>query len=230
MNAQHILYVEDDEDIRDTMRMLLEQEGYAVTTASTAEAALNELARTRFDLLLTDYQLPVEDASWLLRTAEARDLLGDTPVIILSGAYDPTGLDGRRLIQKPVSQEVLFAAFEDVMPRRTPAPRAPVGGEVVLRLTLYVSGTSPASRRAEHNLALALRGVDATRVEVSVRDITSAAEEWATSAEEDRVIVIPTLVRRGPLPKVWVAGDLSKVDQVRDAVVPPSLLAEAVLA
>jgi CheY-like chemotaxis protein len=42
-----LLYVEDDEDIRDTMTMLLEHEGYHVLAVSTAEEALDELGRNR---------------------------------------------------------------------------------------------------------------------------------------------------------------------------------------
>ena len=225
MTAQHVLYVEDDEDIRDTMTMLLEYEGYHVTATSTAEAALEALARTKFDLLLTDYQLPGENAAWLLATADERGLLGDTPVIVLSGAYDPPDLDGRRLLRKPVRQEVLFAAFDDVMPKPAPtASGAASRGAVELRLTLYVSGASAASRKAVRNLGLVLRGVDPSRVELVVHDISTDEPTWAAAAEEDRIVVIPTLVRYAPLPKVWVAGDLSATDQVRDAVVPPSLL------
>lgn len=225
MVAQRILYVEDDEDIRDTVTMLLEQEGYHLTATATAEDALAALARSRFDLLLTDHQLPGENGAWLIRTAAERGLLGDTPVIVLSGAYDPPDLGGRRLLRKPVRQEVLFAAIEDVMPRRAP-DRPPPGprGDVVLRLTLYVSGPSAASRKAERNLGLALRGVDPAQVEVTVHDLSTDEASWTAAVEEDRIVVIPTLVRHGPLPKIWVAGDLSATEQVRDVVVPPSLL------
>lgn len=224
MTPQRILFVEDDEDIRDTMTMLLEHEGYDVAAVATAEAALAALARETFELLLTDYQLPSHDASWLIRTATARGLLGETPVIIISGAYDPADIEGRRLIQKPVSQEALFAAFDEVMPARPSAPRARATGDAELRLVLYISGASASSRKALRNLGLVLQGVDPARVEVVTHDISSGEGGWAAAAEEDRVVVMPTLVRRSPLPKVWVAGDLSRVEDVRDAVVPLSLL------
>lgn len=227
MADQRILYVEDDEDIRETMTMLLEREGYVVTAVANAEAALDALGAGAFELLLTDYSLPGENAAWLLRTAEERGTLGDTPVIVLSGAYDPTGIEGRRLIRKPVRQEDLFRAFDEVMPLRVAPSRTPVPrhrGEPELRLALYVSGDSTVSSKAQRNLALVLRGVDRARVELVVHDIAGPDQGWTRAAEEDRVVVIPTLVRHRPLPKVWVAGDLSTVDDVRAAVVPPSLL------
>jgi CheY-like chemotaxis protein len=226
MAAARILYVEDDEDIRDTMTMLLEHEGYQVTAVATAERALEALARSRYDLLLTDYQLPAEHAPWLIRTATLRGHLGDTPVIVLSGAHDPSGIDGHRLIRKPVSQESLFAAFDEMMPARPSAPRpwpTSSGVGVELRLILYVSGRSPASRKAQRNVAQVVRDLDPDRIELVTHDITAPDRAWVHAAEEDRVVVTPTLVRRAPLPKVWIAGDLSAVDRVRDAIVPPDL-------
>jgi CheY-like chemotaxis protein len=230
MQPARILYVEDDDDIRDTMTMLLEHEGYAVTCVQNAEDALRVLGRDRFDLLLTDYQLPAGNADWLIDTATERGHLGATPVIVLSGAHDPHGVEGHRLIRKPVSQEALFAAFDAVMPDRgTPAPApapapAPRPIDADLRLVLYVSGASPASRKAQRNLDRVLRDVDPARVELVVHDIAGGGRDWASAAEEDRVVVTPTLVRRAPLPKVWIAGDLSSVDVVRDAVIPPLML------
>lgn len=225
MNPARILYVEDDEDIRDTLAMLLEHEGYRVTALPDAEAALDALGKAKFDLLLTDYQLPGRNAAWLLETARRRELLDGLPVIVLSGAHEPAGIDGHRLLRKPVSQETLLAAFDAAMPERAepaPSPRS-VATDADLRVVLYVDGTSPASRKARRNLAHVLAGVDERRVDVTVHDI-SAGRAWVTAAEEDRVVVVPMLVRRWPLPRVCIAGDLSSVDVVRDAIVPPILL------
>src|SRR5687767_7614148 len=98
MTRHRILYVEDDFDVRETMTMLLEQEGYGVTAVPTAEAALEELRRGGYDLLLTDYQLPGANADWLIRSAIGQGSLGATQVIVLSGADDPEGIDGYRFL------------------------------------------------------------------------------------------------------------------------------------
>lgn len=224
MMPNRILYVEDDADVRDTMTMLLAHEGYHVTSVTSAEAALDELGRDAYDLLLTDFQLPGENAAWLIRSAIAQGRLGAIPVIVLSGAEDPEGIDGYRFLRKPISQEALLSAFEAVVPQRVSETIARPSRDAELRLRLYVSGTSHTSRRAKRNLALALHGIDDARVEIVVHDIIADDRSWEGPAEEDRVVVTPTLVRRSPGPRVWIAGDLSNVEVVREAVVPPSML------
>ncbi len=226
MDPARILYVEDDEDIRDTLTMLLEHEGYQVTALPDAALAIEELARSRFDLLLTDFQLPDRDAAWLIRTATERGVLADTPVIVLSGAHEPGGIEGYRFLHKPVSQEALLAAFDDAMPRRaTPTSARPrVVTDTALRLVLYVSGDAPSARAARRNLLRVLGDVAPERVDVTVHDI-SAGRSWVSAAEQDRVVVVPTLVRRWPPPRVCIAGDLSDVDRVRAAVLPAELVA-----
>jgi CheY-like chemotaxis protein len=223
MTPHRILYVEDDPDVRDTMSMLLSHEGYAVTAVPTAEAALEELRQSRYDLLLTDYQLPGANADWLIRTAIEQCSLGATQVIVLSGADDPEGIDGYRFLRKPIGQEALLAAFEAVMPEPREEPAPPRREQADLRLRLYVSGTSQVSRKARRNLALALQGVDEARVDVVVHDLAGADRGWEAPANEDRVVVVPTLVRVAPMPRVWIAGDLSQIEVVREAILPPAM-------
>jgi CheY-like chemotaxis protein len=56
----HILVVEDDQDLRDTLTEALEQEGYAVTPARDGAEALSQLKSLRQppDLILLDLQMP----------------------------------------------------------------------------------------------------------------------------------------------------------------------------
>src|SRR5687767_6691211 len=98
MPATRILYVEDDEDVRETLKLLLEHEGYDVTAVVDAESAIEELARSKYALLLTDFQLPNGNADWLVRHANERGLLQQTPAVVLSGAHDPPGVDGHRFL------------------------------------------------------------------------------------------------------------------------------------
>jgi CheY-like chemotaxis protein len=223
MPTTRILYVEDDEDVRDTMTMLLEHEGYQVTAVPRATRALDELARARFDLLLTDYRLPDHPAPWLIRRAEEQGCLGTTPILVLTAEDHPQGLDGHRCLRKPVSQEALLAAFDRVMaPRGAPAAAA-VPREAALRLVLYVSGEAHSSQRARRNLRRVLDGVAEDAVEVVVHDVGGTDRAWEASTEADRIVVLPTLVRHAPAPKLWIAGDLSEVERVREAILPPAL-------
>jgi CheY-like chemotaxis protein len=55
-----VLLVENDADVRELLMALLTRAGYRVTAAADGEAAWNLLlARRDFDLVLTDYELPV---------------------------------------------------------------------------------------------------------------------------------------------------------------------------
>jgi DNA-binding response OmpR family regulator len=219
--AARILYVEDDEDVRETMTMLLEHEGYRVSAVPTAEAALDQLSKFRFDLLLTDFQLPQENAAWLIREASAAGTLGETPVIILSAAADPHEVAGYRFLRKPIGQEALLAAFEAAMPKHARVPHT-VTLETELRLVLYISAKSQASRMARRNLSQALQGVDERRVHLTVHDVDGPDRGWEDGVEEDRIVVLPTLVRQSPQPRVWIAGDLSDIELVRDTLIPAS--------
>ncbi|HEY0411497.1 MAG TPA: response regulator transcription factor [Candidatus Dormibacteraeota bacterium] len=58
MSAKRILVVEDEENIRDTLRYNLVKEGYRVDEARTGPEALSEARRVRPDLILLDLMLP----------------------------------------------------------------------------------------------------------------------------------------------------------------------------
>lgn len=214
-----ILYVEDDRDVRAMLKELLEAEGYDVTACATAEEAIVELERRRYPLCLTDYNLPERNADWLVRVAAQRGLLETTAVIVLSGAVDPRGIDGHPFLQKPVDIEQLLSTIDHALSgrleARAAAPVAAPAGEGVT-LKLYFAGTSRESKRAVRNLRRALRQFDESRITLEIHDI---AEDNATRAlDEDRIVVTPTLVRKHPLPKLWILGDLSAPGVVEDMI------------
>jgi CheY-like chemotaxis protein len=89
MPQTRILYVEDNEDLRDSIAMVLEEEpGYAVTVCSTGEEGLELLAQHDCDILITDVGLPglsgVELAQRVLARRPAQRVL-------LCSGYDMGG-------------------------------------------------------------------------------------------------------------------------------------------
>jgi len=83
MSKPHILIVDDESSIRDTLQDILEDEGYAVTTAANAELAQAALQAASFDLILLDIWMPDVDGITLLRDIRQR---GNTcPVVMISG-------------------------------------------------------------------------------------------------------------------------------------------------
>src|SRR4051812_544620 len=80
---QSILLVDDEKNIRRTLRMVLEGEGYSVVEAESAEEGLKLLEAEPVDLGIFDIRLPGMDGLGLL--VKARELWRDLPIIMISG-------------------------------------------------------------------------------------------------------------------------------------------------
>lgn len=78
-----ILVVDDERIIREVVAAGLERRGHTVTVASSGEEALQHLATTRFDILLTDVVMPGMDGLTLAQAALAHQ--PDVRVLFMSG-------------------------------------------------------------------------------------------------------------------------------------------------
>jgi CheY-like chemotaxis protein len=109
-----ILIVEDDEPVRDAMREILEEEGYAITCAINGEEALRVLAEDPPPrLILLDLMMPVMNGWELLRALRASATLAGIPVVVLSslsGAETPAGVPA---VKKPISVQALLRLVEE---------------------------------------------------------------------------------------------------------------------
>jgi putative two-component system response regulator len=88
-DAQTILIVEDDETDRLIVRLFLEQAGYRVLEANSAESGLELCNRTRPDLLLIDGLLPRMNGFQMCRALRAIPEYRDSPILVLSGLEEP---------------------------------------------------------------------------------------------------------------------------------------------
>jgi circadian clock protein KaiB len=84
----------------------------------------------------------------------------------------------------------------------------------VLVLTLYVNGTSARSAAALINLQRICEQELAGRVELTVVDIRSDPK----ALSEDRILAVPTLVKRLPPPLRQIVGDLADRERVLAAL------------
>lgn len=84
---EHILVVEDDKDLRETLSEALELEGYVAVCAENGEAALRYLrSGARPCLILLDLMMPVMDG-WTFRQELLKDeALASIPVIVMTAA------------------------------------------------------------------------------------------------------------------------------------------------
>ncbi len=103
----NILVVDDEPDICATLAEILEDEGYSVHTAGSAEAAEVLLRDQMADLVLLDIWMPGEDGVSLLRRWAEAGL--EQPVVMMSGhatietAVQATKLGAYDFIEKPLS-------------------------------------------------------------------------------------------------------------------------------
>jgi len=79
--TRRILLVEDEKTIRDAVAAYLEREGYWVTPAADGQAALDEFAKHRFELVVLDLMLPKVSGEEVCRAI--RDA-SDVPIIMLT--------------------------------------------------------------------------------------------------------------------------------------------------
>ena len=81
--SARILVVDDEESIRDLLRLVLTEEGYWVITASGGEEAIEHLEAQRFDLVITDLVMPKVNGVVVLRAAKRID--PNYPVMVITG-------------------------------------------------------------------------------------------------------------------------------------------------
>jgi DNA-binding response OmpR family regulator len=82
--AKRILVVDDDENILNLERTILEQKGFDVTAAGGGAEALQQLAERDFDLVLLDVMMPEVDGFTVCRKIKEDARLKDIPVIFLT--------------------------------------------------------------------------------------------------------------------------------------------------
>jgi CheY-like chemotaxis protein len=107
--APSILIVDDDDAIRTSLALLLEDEGYDVHTAADGRDALAVLARISLpSLALVDLRMPMMDGAELIEAMRRDPRYARLPVVILSAASTVAAPVDLPFLPKPVSVERLL--------------------------------------------------------------------------------------------------------------------------
>lgn len=105
---KRILIVEDEENAREALSIILELEGFEATTAGNGRDALNRL-QCQPDLILLDLIMPEMDGWEFLRQKRKTPAAG-VPVFVLS-ASDENSVEAEAFFRKPINVDELLRAM-----------------------------------------------------------------------------------------------------------------------
>lgn len=108
-----ILVVDDELDIAEAVRAVLEAEGYQVDTASDGGQCLQELQRLQPDLLLLDVMMPVIDGFGVLEQMQVEGI--QVPVVMMSAIRPDSRLaefEIKAFLKKPFHLETLLETVD----------------------------------------------------------------------------------------------------------------------
>lgn len=130
MSLPEILVVEDEADIQELIRYVLDKEGFPVRVASDGAAALREVRAAPPGLVLLDLMLPGLDGLEVCRRLRAQPDTAELPIIMLTAKGEESdvvaglNLGADDYITKPFSPRVLLARLQAVIRRRQEAGAA----------------------------------------------------------------------------------------------------------
>ncbi len=151
-----VLIVDDEPAIRESLRMILEFEGYRVEEAINGLEALQKTRERPPDAILLDIRMPEMDGLETLKALRERGY--EMPVLVLSGHADvATAVEATRrgafdFFEKPLQRERVLLSLRNAVEayRLQRESRQPVSSDGV-----DLIGTSPAMRRLRETIDLA---------------------------------------------------------------------------
>ena len=116
-----MLIVDDDDRLREFVRVNLEMEGYKVREAASAREGLEALEEQSPDLVLLDVMMPEMDGWEMLRQLHERHGVGAIPVIVFSGKVEeePGAIasgGAQAFIGKPFNPQTLIERTKALLP------------------------------------------------------------------------------------------------------------------
>jgi DNA-binding response OmpR family regulator len=221
MSSSHtkprLLVVDDDEDIRALLRLILERGGYDVDEQPNGRAALRAFHTGRHDLVVLDVTMPDLDGWEVLD--RIRDL-SEVPVLMLTARdLEPERVRGLRAgaddyVSKPFDRDELVARIEGLL-RRAPRDDEPVAyTDSFMQVDFVQRAASVEGRelpltRLEYNLLEAF--VRHPNQVLSQEQLLELAWEDPHAVSRDQVKLYVGYLRR----KLGSRGDESPIETVR---------------
>jgi two-component system response regulator GlrR len=187
--SAHLLVVDDDADMLRLLTMRLTSAGYRVSTAVSAEAALNQLELERPQLVLSDVRLPGMDGLGLFE--EIRSRHPSLPVILLTAhgtipdAVEATEKGVFTYLTKPFDGKNLLDKIAQALSLSAMVPSAPAGQETAWQTAIISRSSRMAEMLAEARMvaktdaSVMLRGDSGTGKELLAQAIHQASPRAA---------------------------------------------------
>jgi len=175
MAKEHILVVEDEEDILELLRYNLAKEGFRVTGVLSGEEAVRAARSTPPDLIVLDLMLPGMDGLTVCRELKMDAKTREAPIIILTAKGEEADivagleLGADDYVIKPFSPRVLLARLRAVLRRRQAEP-APVSDSLKLHEMTIHPG--------RHEVLVQGRPVDLTATEFRLLHFLARRPGW----------------------------------------------------
>jgi two-component system, NtrC family, response regulator GlrR len=117
---RHILVVDDEPLVCDAVKMMLDFDGHLVETASSGKDALATLERGRFDLVITDFEMPVMKGDELAAAIKAR--WPNQPVVMITAYAEMLQASGNKLagVNLVISKPFLLENLREAIAKATP--------------------------------------------------------------------------------------------------------------
>ena len=124
MKATRVLIVDDEPGIRESLKGVLEDEGYACETADSGEACLQQLARHSYDAVLLDVWMGGMDGLETLARIQEKPLEDRPEIVIISGhgtietAVKATKLGAFDFLEKPLTIDKVMVVLNNAVQQR----------------------------------------------------------------------------------------------------------------
>ena len=118
MSEKTILIIDDEEDLRETLKLSVELEGYQCYTAADGKEGLEALARIPTPcVIFLDLMMPVMNGWQFLSELRGHPSLGQIPVAVLTAFIKLTGaIPAGDIIRKPVEIDALLGIVKKYCP------------------------------------------------------------------------------------------------------------------
>ncbi len=132
MAGERILIIDDDPDIVEAMRVVLESKNYQIVIAKNGEEGLKKVKSENPNLIILDVMMETADKGFeVAREIRKNKLYKNIPIIVLTAIQEKMGLDFKNesgddtwlpvddYVEKPVKAEELISKVQTLLARKS---------------------------------------------------------------------------------------------------------------